>query len=48
MRRDPTGRAIREGAPALVRDFLERATNPRIEKPFDADELRALVRTVVG
>ncbi|MBI5482179.1 MAG: GAF domain-containing protein [Deltaproteobacteria bacterium] len=31
-----------------AREFLERATNPRIEKPFDADELRALVRTVVG
>ncbi len=27
-----------------ARDFLERTSNRRIEKPFDVDRLRAVVR----
>jgi PAS domain S-box-containing protein len=31
-----------------AREFLERVGNPRIEKPFDVQELRAMVRQMVG
>jgi CheY-like chemotaxis protein len=39
-----TGGAFTQGA----RDFLEQSGLPRVEKPFDVSELRALVRTVVS
>ena len=31
-----------------ARDFLERVTNPRVAKPFDAEAMRDLVRRLVA
>jgi hypothetical protein len=31
-----------------AREYLEAVTNPRLEKPFAADELRAAVRGVLA
>jgi FixJ family two-component response regulator len=39
-----TGGAFTPGA----RDFLARIPNPRIEKPFEPDQLRALVARVLA
>lgn len=33
---------------ARAREFLQRVSNPRLEKPFTVSELRAVLRTMTG